>query len=160
MYPLPTDLRRALVAGAIATGILTVFMYAAPLLGFPNIDMPAAIGGFLQTPALRFTARWWIGLAVFLAVGIVISPLLYRQFASALYGSSWLKGAEWGVLLWAFGGVCFMFFLGLAFHEPFTNHPQTAVLSSLAGNIVYGAVLGAAIAHFAAGVRGSSTFST
>jgi hypothetical protein len=138
---------RLILSGVVATVTLTVLMYAGPLAGFPKIDMAAAIGGFLDQPAIAFSARWWVGLGVFLAVGMIVSPLLFMQVGPSLYGSGWLRGLEWGVILWVFGGVCVMFNLGLAFHEPFVTHPQLSTAASFLGNLIYGAVLGALAAR-------------
>lgn len=137
-----SDSRPAILAGLIATVVLTLLMYAAPRAGFPDIDMASAIGGFLDRPAAMFTVRWWLGLVVFAAVGAVVSPLLFVRVLPRLYGNPWLRGLEWGFLLWVVGGICAMTYLGLAFHEPFTSHPQMSALASVLGNLAYGAVLG------------------
>lgn len=143
MNPEYPGVRAVLTGGLAATVVLTLLMYAAPLAGFPGIDMASAIGGFLGHPALLFTPRWWAGMLVFLLVGIVFSPLLFIGMARILYGGGWLRGVEWGVLLWSAGAVCVMVHLGLAFHPPFTTHPQLSALSSFLGNAIYGGVLGA-----------------
>jgi hypothetical protein len=142
-----SDLRSAILAGVAATLTLTALMYLAPFAGFPNIDMASVIGGFLGQPAVTFTFRWWIGLAIFVAVGSVASPLLFVRALPWLYGGSWVRGLEWGFLLWVVGGIWAMTYLGLAFHEPFTVQPQLASLSSFLGNLAYGAVLGGAVAQ-------------
>jgi hypothetical protein len=134
--------KRAILGGIGATLALTVLMYLAPLAGFPKIDMAASIGGFLDHPALLFSARWWLGLAVFLVAGIVVSPVLFVHLAPWLYGRGWLRGMEWGLLVWVFGGGGVMVYLGLGFHEPFASHPQMSSLASFLGHLVYGAVLG------------------
>jgi hypothetical protein len=143
MNPEYPGARAVLTGGLAATIVLTVLMYTAPLAGFPAIDMASAIGGFLGHPALLFTSRWWAGMIVFLLVGIVFSPMLFIGMARILYGGGWLRGLEWGVLLWSAGAVCVMVHLGLAFHPPFTTHPLLSALSSFLGNSIYGAVLGA-----------------
>ena len=143
MNPEYPGVRAVLAGGLAATIVLTVLMYAAPLAGFPAIDMASAIGGFLGPPALLFTSRWWAGMVVFLLVGMVFSPLLFIGMPRILYGSGWIRGLEWGVLLWSAGAVCVMVHFGLAFHPPFTTHPQLSALSSFLGNVIYGAVLGA-----------------
>jgi len=143
MNPEYPGVRAVLTGGLAATIVLTVLMYVAPLAGFPAIDMASAIGGFLGHPALLFTSRWWAGMIVFLLVGIVFSPLLFIGMARILYGRGWLRGLEWGVLLWTAGAVCVMVHFGLAFHPPFTTHPHSSALSSFLGNVIYGAVLGA-----------------
>src|SRR5512138_344370 len=116
------EMRACIEAGCVATGALTVLMYAAPALGLPFMDMASAIGGFDSRPALLFSSGWWIGLAIFLLTGAVLSPVIYFWMRTFLFGNGWQKGLQWGVLLWVFGGVCVMTHFGFAFHEPYTVH--------------------------------------
>ena len=60
------SVKRAVIAGLVATGVLIALMYLAPLVGLPRIDMASSIGGFGDRPAELFSIRWWIGLAVFI----------------------------------------------------------------------------------------------
>lgn len=141
------DLRRALLAGIFSTLILTAMMYTAPLAGLPGFDMASAIGGFLDRPAESFSLRWWLGLGVFFFVGIVVYPIGYLYAEPMLIGNSLERGLEWGLLLWAAGGVCVMYFLGFAFHPPFTTHPFIATETTFAANLVYGVSLGIVMGH-------------
>jgi hypothetical protein len=141
------DLRRVILAGILATSVLSVLMYVAPMVGLPKVDMAAAIGGFLDRPAVTFSMRWWIGLAVYFIAGSILSPLLFYYAVPALYGKPWVRGMEWGVLLWGFGAVWVMFYMGIAYYEPFTTEPSMSTVSSLAGHLIYGAALGVAAGH-------------
>jgi Family of unknown function (DUF6789) len=132
-----------MAGGAAATMILTLLMYVAPAFGLPPIDMAAAIGMRITGYAvLPLTVAWWAGLAIFFAVGTVVSPIILFYSLPALFGSPWQRGMEWGVLVWVFGGVWAMFFLGLAYNAPHFNHPAMSFAASLAGHLVYGLVLG------------------
>jgi len=137
------SLRRAILGGCAATAVLIVLMYLAPFAGLPRTDMASVIGGFLGEPVMTFAPGWWIGFAVFILVGGVISPVLYAYARAMLFGSGWQRGVEWGLLLWTFGGVCVMVHLGLGFHEPFVSHPHLSALMSVLAHVAYGAVLGA-----------------
>ena len=138
------DLRRVIIAGFAATSILTALMYLAPLVGFPRIDMAAAVGGFLDRPAAMFSFRWWAGFVAYFLAGSVVSPLLFYYAVPAFYGKAWLRGLEWGVLIWGFGCVWVMFCMGIAYHEPFTSQPTMTTVSTLIGHLIYGTALGLA----------------
>jgi hypothetical protein len=138
------DLRRVMLAGFAATSILTALMYVAPLVGFPKIDMAAAVGGFPNRPALMFSSRWWAGFVVYFAFGSLISPLLFYYAVPAFYGKPWMRGVEWGITIWGFGCVWAMFFMGIAYYEPFTSQPATTTVLTFIGHLIYGAALGLA----------------
>jgi len=134
---------RAILGGLVATLVLIVIMFLAPRAGLPNIDMAAAIGSRLMShPAVVFSAGWWMGLAIFLFMGAVVSPVVFVYARPALLGTAWQRGAEWGVIVWVFAGTGVMVMMGVGFNEAHFLHPVTSVFSSLAGHIVYGAVLG------------------
>lgn len=151
MTPDRADLKRAVLAGAAATLLLAALMYLAPLFGFPKIDMAAAVGGAWGEPALLFSLRWWIGLAIFLAAGVVVWPALFLLAAPALYGRPWQCGLEWGIAVWGVAGVIAMIYMGISFREPFVSQPHMSALASFIGHLIYGTVLGllagAAVAH-------------
>jgi hypothetical protein len=143
MRPDKRAFERAILGGLMATLLLTVIMYLAPYAGLPNIDMAAAIGSRLVGhAAVVFSAGWWMGLAIFLVVGAVLSPVVFVYARPALLGTAWQRGAEWGVIVWVFAGTGVMVMMGVGFNEAHFLHPVTSVFSSLAGHIVYGAVLG------------------
>jgi len=141
------DLRvfeRAALGGLAATLVLTVIMFLAPFVALPNIDMAAAIGSRLTGhPAIVFSGGWWAGLAIFLFMGSIVSPIVFVYARPSLLGTAWQRGAEWGVIVWVFAGTGVMVMMGVGFNEAHFLHPVTSVFSSLAGHVLYGAVLGA-----------------
>lgn len=160
MGPERSAFKRAFFAGFVATAILTVMMYVAPVVGLPNIDISAALGtpfarglhgawwrGVLVGepfggPASPFTAAWFAGLAVFLFFGSVVSPYIFVYAFPGLLGSSWMRGLQWGVFVWVFGGVAVMTAMGLGFDEAHFSHPFAPFFASLAAHVIYGAILG------------------
>ena len=143
MRPDKRVFERAILGGLVATLLLTVIMYLAPYAGLPNIDMAAAIGSrLLSHAAVVFSAGWWMGLAIFLFMGAVVSPVVFVYARPALLGTAWQRGAEWGVIVWVFAGTGVMVMMGVGFNEAHFLHPVTSVFSSLAGHVIYGAVLG------------------
>src|SRR5215469_4464133 len=152
MGPDKNDLRQAMLAGFVATAILAILMYAAPLLGLPRIDLASALGRPISGhPATPLTGSWWLGMAIFFLFGSVVSPYVFVYAFAGLLGNSWARGIEWGVVVWVFGGVAVMTTMGLGFDEAHFAHPFGSVASSLAGHVIYGAILGGiagrALAH-------------
>jgi hypothetical protein len=147
MYPDKPVFQRAILGGLIASLLLTVLMFLAPFAGLPNIDMAAAIGSRLMShPAVVFSLAWWMGLAIFLVMGSIASPIVFVYARPALMGTAWQRGVEWGVIVWVFAGTGVMVMMGVGFNEAHFLHPVSSVFSSLAGHIIYGAVLGVASA--------------
>jgi len=143
MRPDQRVFERAILSGLVATLSLTVIMYLAPFVALPNIDMAYAIGTRLAGhPAHSLSGAWWIGLAIFVFVGTVLSPLVFVYARPMLLGNSWQRGAEWGVIVWVFAGTGVMVMMGVGFNEAHFLHPVTSVFSSLAGHVIYGSLLG------------------
>jgi hypothetical protein len=143
MGPDKNDLKQAIFAGFVATAILAILMYLAPLVGLPRIDLAAALSKpFAGSPATPLTEHWWLGLAIFFLFGSVVSPYVFALAYHGLLGKPWVRGIEWGFVVWVFGGVAVMTAMGLGFDEAHFAHPFSSVLSSLAGHMVYGAILG------------------
>lgn len=118
-------------------------MYAAPLAGLPRIDLASALGTPVSgRAATLLTGSWWLGLAIFFLFGSVVSPYVYVYAFHGLLGKPWLRGVEWGIFVWVFGGVAVMTTMGLGFDEAHFAHPFSSFLASLAGHVVYGAILG------------------
>lgn len=135
---------RVTIAGVSASIVLMVLMYLTPLIGLPGIDMASTIGSPIAGHYSQvWSPSWWLGLIIFLFVGSFLSPVLYLHTRAALYGRPWLRGVEWGFLVWTVGGVVAMVYLGLGFREPHVSHPLMTSLASLLGHLVYGAILGA-----------------
>src|ERR1051326_3642641 len=111
-------------AGFVATAILAVFMYLAPLAGLPRIDLASALGKpFAGAPATPLTGSWWLGLGIFFLFGSIVSPYVFVYAFHGLLGSPWVRGVEWGVFVWVFGGVAVMTAMGLGFDEAHFSNP-------------------------------------
>ena len=136
---------RTIVAGFIATLVMTVLMYGAPMMGMPKMDIAAMLGSMLaQGMPAPLSGAWWVGMMMHFVNGIIIFPLLY---AYALYpvlpGAPWLKGATWGLILWAIAQAIVTPMMGMGFFSSAAPQPMMAVAGSLLGHLVYGGILGA-----------------
>ena len=145
MGPGKLSFKRAVLAGFVATAILTILMFLAPVVGLPRIDLASALGKPLaggRAYATLLSGSWWMGLGIFFLFGSVISPYIFVHAYHGLLGSAWMRGVEWALFIWVFGGVAVMTMMGLGMNEAHFSHPFGTFATSLAGHLVYGALLG------------------
>src|SRR5258708_15557552 len=89
MGPDKLSFKRAVLAGLIATAILTILMFLAPVAGLPRIDLASALGKPLtggRAAAAPLTGSWWMGLGIFFLFGSVISPYIFMHAYHGLLG--------------------------------------------------------------------------
>lgn len=135
---------RAIVAGFLATLVMTMLMYGGPMMGMPKMDIAGMLGSMLgQGMPAPGSGVWWIGMMMHFVNGTIIFPLVYRYaLYSVLPGAPWLKGATWGLILWAIAQAVVMPMMGMGFFSSWAPQPMMAVVGSLIGHLIYGAILG------------------
>jgi hypothetical protein len=108
---------RAILAGFVATVAMTIMMYAGLMMGMPKMDIAATLGSVMSggMPAPG-SGGWWMGMLVHFVNGTIIFALIYASgLAGALPGALWLRGATWGVILWAVAQAVVMPMMGMGF---------------------------------------------
>jgi len=137
---------RAIVAGLVATAVMTMLIYMAPHMGMPNMDIAGMLGSMMnggQAPAMM-SGPWLIGMMMHFVLGTLVFPLFYAYFVYGLLpGKPWAKGLIWGVALWAVMQVMPLPMMGKGFFASKTPEPLLFVMGTLMGHLLYGAVFGA-----------------
>ncbi|HYY25622.1 MAG TPA: DUF6789 family protein [Candidatus Udaeobacter sp.] len=136
---------RAIIAGFLATIIMTVMAYIAPFFGLPKMDFAAMLGSlFAQETPQPWTAPWWAGMAIYFIDGSIIFPLIYAYLLfRLLFGPAWLRGVQWGMILWLLSQAIAMPAMGVGFFSAAMPDPSLWVIGNLIGHFVYGVILGA-----------------
>lgn len=133
------DIKRAAVAGAIGTGVLTALWLVEPSLGLPEIAVGQILSTFMSVSVAHLQVGAAGGWIVHLLVGITLA-LAYAGFlADRLSGPPTLRGALFGVLVFVVSQTIFMPLVGAGF---FARGDAEFLIGSLIGNIVYGLVVG------------------
>lgn len=98
----------SLLGGMTATLLASALLHLAPAVGLPFVDLPRLIGGvFTSDPE---TASG-LGFFLFFLVGVLVFSPLIVPYWSALPGrgvgfaGALVKGALWGLILWAVMGL-------------------------------------------------------
>ena len=142
---LRANIGQAILAGFVATLVMTFLMYLAPLMGMPKMDIASMLGSLFFTPApAPGTSGWWVGMIMHFINGSIIFPLVFAYLLYPLLpGRPWVKGLGWGLVLWFLAQALVMPMMGMGFFT--SEHPQAtaAVVGSLLAHILYGAIFGA-----------------
>lgn len=139
-------LSRLVGAGFLATLVMTLVMYVAPILGLPRLDTAQLLGHAVTLNASApFSGTWWIGMGIHFILGSVVFPLIYGALVHPnLSGAQWFRGVVFGASLWLLQQSVVLPLLGLGVFSTLTSMPGLTVLLSLASHFLYGVTLGAA----------------
>jgi uncharacterized membrane protein YagU involved in acid resistance len=133
------DTKRAAMAGAIGTAVLTALWLVEPSIGLPRIAIGQILSTFMSVSVGHLnmgTAGGWI---VHLGVGIVLALVYAKLFADRLPGRPAFRGAAYGVMVFLLSQAAFMPLVGSGF---FSRGDVELLAGSLLGHIVFGAVIG------------------
>jgi uncharacterized protein DUF6789 len=139
-------LDRAILAGVVATLVMTLMIYAAPHLGGPRMDIAAMLGSRLhggQMPA-PLSGYWWMGMMMHWVNGAILFPLFYAYVLYPLLpGRPWVRGLTLGLILWFIEEAMVLPMMGNGFFSAKAPNPMMAVMAGLMAHLIYGAILGA-----------------
>lgn len=138
------NVSRTVGAGFAGTVVMCGMMVIASLLGMPEMDIAAMLGGIPGGgPAAQGSPSWLAGLAVHFFIGSVVLATAYALALSYLPGRHPItKGVLYGAAVWVVAQSVIMPMIGEGFFS--SNMPNSAMmaLGSLMGHLIYGSVLG------------------
>jgi len=136
---------RAMVAGFVATLVMSIIQAMAPMMGLPRMDIAAMVGSM-------FGGSLVLGWIIHLMMGTVLWAAVYAYIAEPqLAGAPWVRGLRYGFLLAIFVLVIGFSLVGAMFPS---LAPQPGFLGMgmggamgtmgvILGHVIYGLVLGA-----------------
>src|SRR5262245_49837107 len=148
------EAERAVYGGFLGVALMTVWIRAAWLLGFPPLEGGSLLGSMLIGNLLHrdVNAQFILGMLFQLILGTALA-LLYGEFYARLPGGHepWVHGLLFALLLWVVGQLIVapllgalagvnvgIFSLGLG---------PMALIGSLIGHAIYGVILGTVYGH-------------
>lgn len=127
---------KAALAGLAGTAVMTALVFMAPIMGMPEMNIPAMLSSFMGAPII-------VGWMAHIMIGVVLALIYATIFFSKLPGTPWLKGALYGLVPWLASQVVVNPMMGAGVFAMNTAAPMMMVMGSLMGHIVYGVVVGA-----------------
>jgi uncharacterized membrane protein YagU involved in acid resistance len=130
------SLANVFLGGLVGTVVMTLLMYfVAPMMLGKPMDIAAMLASVMG-------GSWALGMIAHFMNGAVVFPLVFAFLVVGLLpGPAAVKGMGWGVLLWLAAQVVVMPMMGAGFFSANAGG-MMAVVASLMGHLVYGALLG------------------
>ncbi|MDO8549623.1 MAG: hypothetical protein Q7S39_05670 [Ignavibacteria bacterium] len=128
-----------LIAGVIATAVMTAFTYMAPLMGF-EMNIPKMLAGTMGTSIIvGWLAHFMIGtILAFIYAGIFL-PVTKQE-------ANYRSGAVYGIFPWLLAQLMVMPMMmvinGGSYISGLFSGSIMAAMASLVGHLIYGAILG------------------
>ncbi len=129
---------RSILAGVLATAVMTVFMLLAPMMGFPKMNPADMMSGMLGvSPIVGWIMHFMIGI-IFAAVYVYLfNPRVHIHSRAG-------KGMVYGIVVFVFAQVM-MFLMSKMMPMPSNSMKDDMVLmmiGSLIGHLVFGLLVG------------------
>lgn len=122
---------KAVIAGIVATAVMTVVGVMAPYMGLPKMNPAEMLSGMLGvSPVLAWMMHFMIGI-------IFASAYVYWFDPTVRINSKFLKGLVFGFSVFVFAQIM-MFLMGMVITMPPPENPMLMMLGSLIGHFVYG----------------------
>ncbi len=136
MNPLITarpNIGRILIAGFVATIILTLMMYfVAPMMTGAAMDIAGELSKMIGVP-------WMAGMVMHFMLGTVVFSLAYAWLVvDYLPGNAAVRGLLWGLILW----MPAMLMVGPMIGKGLFMGSMPGAVSSLVGHLAFGLALG------------------
>lgn len=128
-----TSLSKPIVAGLIATAVMTIVMFMAPLMGLPKMNAAEMLSMMLGVPAFAgWLMHFMIGIVFAFSYSIIFAKVLSKV------SNTILKGAIFGFIAFVFAQIM-MLLMGLILPMPQSNaNMGLMLLGSMIGHVVFG----------------------
>lgn len=127
---------QAFIAGILATTVMSMIMYVAPMMGLPKMNPPAMLAGMMGLPPA-------VGWLMHFMIGIIFAALYVLLFAPKItIKNKIVKGAVFGLLVFIFAQIAMAMMGALMGGIP---QPEGAmigvILGGILGHLIFGIVV-------------------
>jgi hypothetical protein len=130
---------KVITAGIAATAVMSIVaVMVAPMMGMPKMDFGTMLGTNNPMMAMPYMAGWMIHFVV----GIVLTVIYASIFLNKLSGSYTVRGIIFAMIPFIIAQSMMMPMMGNGFWSSASEVQMMAIMGSLIGHIVFGAVLG------------------
>lgn len=129
-------IQKALIGGIIATAVMSLVMFIAPMMGMPKMSPPAMLSMMMGFPiAVGWLMHFMIGIIFAMAYAFVFKNVVKK------INSNILKGVIFGIAVFIFAQIM-MAIMGMMFPlPPMEGSMMLIMLGSILGHLVYGIVV-------------------
>lgn len=133
---------KTVVAGIVATAIMSVVGFMAPIMGLPKMNPAELLAGMLGVTSI-------VGWMMHFIIGIIFAAAYVYLFNPKVrISNKLLKGALFGLIVFVFAQVM-MFVMGNIVSMPMMESDMMPMmLGSLIGHLVYGIVVALLVPNY------------
>ena len=148
-----SKIAQTLIAGLVATAIMTGFIFMAPMMGLPKMNPAEMLSGMMGMPIM-------VGYLMHFMIGIIFAALYVYLFNPKVHIHSKLaKGVLYGFAVFVFAQVM-LFIIGKIMPMPMNNDNTLLIMiGSLMGHLVFGIVVALVVPAYAI-VNSNNNFHT
>lgn len=129
-------IQKSILGGIVGTGVMSLIMFIAPLMGMPKMSPPEMLSNMLGLPfILGWIMHFMIGITFALSYVFIISGYLKK------ISSKMVNGALFGLIIFLFAQVMMLLMNGImgGMASP-EGSMVLMMIGSIMGHIVYGIV--------------------
>lgn len=122
---------QTIVAGLIATAVMTVVGLMAPYMGLPRMNPAEMLSGMMGVPLI-------VGYLMHCMIGIIFAAAYVYFFNPIVHiGSKFIKGLLFGFAVFVFAQLM-MLIIGMMMPMPMMGDKTLIMIGSLIGHLVFG----------------------
>lgn len=130
-----SKIMQTLIAGMVATAVMTAFMFIAPMMGFPKMNPAEMLSAMMSFPLI-------VGYLMHFMIGIIYAAAYVYVFNSKVnIPNKIAKGAVFGFVVFVFAQLMLLI-MGKMMPMPMPmENKMLMIAGSLVGHLVFGIVL-------------------
>ena len=138
-----SKIAQSVIAGLVATAVMTGFIFLAPMMGLPKMNPAEMLSGMMGVPLM-------VGYLMHCMIGIIFAAAYVYLFNPKVrIQSKLLKGSLFGFAVFIFAQVM-IFIIGKLMPMPMAeDNMMLIMLGSLIGHLVYGIVVALIVPAYA-----------
>ncbi len=137
-----SKIAQSIIAGLVATAVITGFMFLAPLMGLLKMNPAEMLSGMMGVPLM-------VGYLIHCMIGVIFAAAYVYWFNPKVHISSKiLKGVLFGFAVFVFAQVM-MFIIGKMMPMPMMGGSMMLMMiGSLIGHLVFGIVVALIVPYY------------
>ena len=142
-FIMKSKISQSIIAGMVATAVMTGFMFLAPMMGLPKMNPAEMLSGMMGVPVIAgYLIHFMIGVIFAAAYVYLFNPKVRIQ-------SKLVKGILFGFAVFIFAQLM-LFIIGKMMPMPMPqDNMMLMMLGSLIGHLVYGIVVALVVPAYA-----------
>jgi len=133
-----SKIQQAIIGGIVATIVMTLIMFIAPMMGMPKMNPPKLLGAMMGfSVTIGWIMHFMIGIIFALLYAYIFLPLLKG------IGNNTLRGGVFGIIVFILALVVMMMMVAvLGEKPPMQGSMAMIIMGAVIGHIIFGIIVG------------------